>query len=110
MPKQLIICEKPSVAADVARALGVPKAGDGFYESDGHVIGHAVGHLVEQVDPEQYDVKYKTWRFEDLPILPIYYYVNQGMLRSRVKGWHENLRDNHPYQFIYIDGPPAKSK
>jgi oligopeptide transport system substrate-binding protein len=47
---------------------------------------------------------------EDLPILPIYYYVNQGMLRSRVKGWHENLRDNHPYQFIYIDGPPAKSK
>ena len=47
---------------------------------------------------------------EDLPILPIYYYVNQGMLRPRVKGWAENLRDHHPFQFMYIDGPPAKAK
>ena len=70
MAKTLIICEKPSVAADVAKALGAKKVSDGFYESDTDVVGFAVGHLVEQVDPEAYDAKYKTWRYEDLPILP----------------------------------------
>ena len=70
MGKRLIICEKPSVAADVARALGASKVSDSFYESDSDVVGFAVGHLVEQVDPEAYDARYKTWRFTDLPILP----------------------------------------
>jgi DNA topoisomerase-3 len=68
--KRLIICEKPSVASDVARALGAKKVSDAFYESDTDVVGFAVGHLVEQVDPEAYDDRYKTWRFADLPILP----------------------------------------
>jgi DNA topoisomerase III len=68
--KTLIICEKPSVATDVARALGVPKKDASFFESDAYVIGFAVGHLVEQVDPDAYDPRLKTWRFEDLPILP----------------------------------------
>lgn len=44
---------------------------------------------------------------EDLPILPVYSYVNQGMLRPRVRGWHENVRDLHAFQYVYIDGPPA---
>jgi oligopeptide transport system substrate-binding protein len=44
---------------------------------------------------------------EEMPVLPLYYYVNQGMLRPRVKGWHENIRDLHPFQFMYLDGPPA---
>jgi DNA topoisomerase-3 len=70
MGKNLVICEKPSVAADVAKALGAKGVADGFYESDDTVVGFAVGHLVEQVDPEAYDPKFKTWRFEDLPIVP----------------------------------------
>ena len=70
MAKTLIICEKPSVAADVAKAMGAKKVSDGFYESDTDIVGFAVGHLVEQVDPEAYDAKYRTWRYEDLPILP----------------------------------------
>jgi DNA topoisomerase-3 len=70
MAKSLVICEKPSVATDVAKVLGAKKVGDGFFESDDFVVGFAVGHLVEQVDPEAYDPKYKTWRYEDLPILP----------------------------------------
>ncbi len=94
MTKQLIICEKPSVAADVARALGVPKAGDGFYESDERVIGHAVGHLVEQVDPEQYDAKYKTWRFEDLPILPesFRYEARDARSKKQLTQLHKAIR------------------
>jgi oligopeptide transport system substrate-binding protein len=47
---------------------------------------------------------------DDLPVLPIWYYVNQGMLRPRIKGWHANIRDAHPFQWIYVDGPAATSK
>lgn len=45
---------------------------------------------------------------DELPILPIYYYVNQGLLRPRVRNLHGNIRDLHPFQVIYLDGPPAK--
>lgn len=68
----LVICEKPSVAQDVAKALLGPKAkrvGDHFEGPDA-IIAFAVGHLVEQVDPDAYDERYKKWRYEDLPILP----------------------------------------
>ena len=47
MSKKLIIAEKPSVASDIARALGgFARKGD-YYESDRHVISSAVGHLLE---------------------------------------------------------------
>jgi len=63
--KSLIIAEKPSVAADLARALGkVPKQGDHF-ENDEYVISSAVGHLVELEMPEDIDKKlYGFWRLE----------------------------------------------
>jgi len=69
--KSLIIAEKPSVAADLARALGkVPKKGD-HYENDEYVISSAVGHLVELQMPEDIDKKkYGFWRLETLPIIP----------------------------------------
>ncbi|MDR0352949.1 MAG: topoisomerase C-terminal repeat-containing protein [Opitutaceae bacterium] len=69
--KSLIIAEKPSVAADLARALGkIPKKGD-HYENDAYVIAAAVGHLVELLMPEDIDKKkYGFWRLETLPIIP----------------------------------------
>ncbi|HEV8184930.1 MAG TPA: DNA topoisomerase 3 [Chthoniobacterales bacterium] len=71
MSKSLIIAEKPSVAADLAKALGkVPKHGD-HYENDKYVITSAVGHLVELEMPEDIDKKkYGFWRLETLPIIP----------------------------------------
>jgi DNA topoisomerase-3 len=72
MGRMLIICEKPSVARDVANALygrKAWKAGD-FYEGPDGVVAFAVGHLLEQVDPDEYDAKFKKWRYDDLPILP----------------------------------------
>ena len=30
----------------------------------------ALGHLVTNATPEQYDVSYKEWKLEDLPIIP----------------------------------------
>jgi DNA topoisomerase-3 len=69
--KSLIIAEKPSVAADLARALGkVPKKGD-HYENDDYVISSAVGHIVELQMPEDIDKKkYGFWRLDALPIIP----------------------------------------
>ena len=69
--KSLIIAEKPSVAADLARALGkITKKGDHF-ENDEYVISSAVGHVVELLMPEDIDKKkYGFWRLEMLPIIP----------------------------------------
>src|SRR6266581_7205373 len=69
MPKSLIIAEKPSVASDLARALGVKKHEDHF-ESDRYVISSAVGHLVELCLPSELDVKRGKWSFANLPIIP----------------------------------------
>ncbi|MCX6941960.1 MAG: DNA topoisomerase [Verrucomicrobia bacterium] len=69
--KSLIIAEKPSVAADLARSLGkIPKTGD-HYENDEFVVSYALGHLVELEMPEDIDKKkYGFWRLETLPIIP----------------------------------------
>ena len=76
MAKSLIITEKPSVAQEFARILGVSGRNDGYIENDNYVITWCVGHLVEMVYPEEYDEKYKRWRLEDLPFLPEEYKYN----------------------------------
>ncbi len=70
MAKKLIITEKPSVARDFARVLGVSGKGQGYIENNDYVISWCVGHLVEMLYPEAYDEKYGKWRLEDLPFLP----------------------------------------
>jgi DNA topoisomerase-3 len=70
MSKTLIIAEKPSVAADIARALGGFTKHQDHYESDRYVLSSAVGHLLELRAPEQYDVKRGKWTFTHLPVIP----------------------------------------
>jgi DNA topoisomerase III len=70
MSKSLIIAEKPSVARDLARALGKFHHDKDFYENDRYVISSAVGHLVEIVPPEGAEVKRGKWNLENLPVLP----------------------------------------
>ncbi len=68
--KILVLTEKPSVAKDIARVLGCRRNGNGCIIGDKYIITWALGHLVTLADPEAYDNKYKTWRMEDLPMLP----------------------------------------
>jgi DNA topoisomerase III len=69
--KTLVIAEKPSVARDLVDALpGSFENNDTFYESDDTIVTFAVGHLVELVQPEEYDERFKKWRMDDLPIVP----------------------------------------
>ncbi|MDR0674162.1 MAG: DNA topoisomerase III [Zoogloeaceae bacterium] len=70
MGKKLIIAEKPSVATDIARALGnIPRRGD-YFENDNYIISSAVGHLLEIACPEEYEVKRGKWSFAHLPVIP----------------------------------------
>jgi DNA topoisomerase-3 len=70
MSKKLIITEKPSVAADLARALGGFTRFDDYFESDDYVLSSAVGHLLELACPEEYEVKRGKWSFAHLPVIP----------------------------------------
>ncbi|MBY7125479.1 DNA topoisomerase III [Bacillus sp. 16GRE42] len=70
MSKSVIIAEKPSVARDIARVLKCDKKGNGYLEGSKYIVTWALGHLVTLADPESYDVKYKQWNLEDLPMLP----------------------------------------
>ncbi|WP_436663658.1 DNA topoisomerase 3 [Alicyclobacillus acidoterrestris] len=67
---KLMIAEKPSVARDIAGVIGGVKRHDGYLETNTHIITWALGHLVTLADAHDYDAKYKTWRMEDLPIVP----------------------------------------
>ena len=71
MVKRLFIAEKPSVAQEFARILGVnARRGDGYLESDDTVVTWCVGHLVTMSYPEAYDEALKKWDFATLPFLP----------------------------------------
>ena len=70
---RLVIAEKPSVAASLAKVLKASARKDGYFEGNGWIVSWCVGHLVELEPPESYDEKYRKWRREDLPILPDYW-------------------------------------
>src|SRR5690349_24226469 len=70
MGKALIIAEKPSVAGDIAKALGGFSKHDEYFESDNYVLSSAVGHLLELCVPEQFEVKKGKWTFNALPMIP----------------------------------------
>ncbi|USK70209.1 DNA topoisomerase III [Peribacillus asahii] len=70
MSKTVVLAEKPSVGRDIAKVLKCEKKGNGYFEGDKYIVTWALGHLVTHADPEAYDEKYKSWRLEDLPMLP----------------------------------------
>ena len=70
MSRKLIIAEKPSVANDITRALGgFTRHGD-YFESDAYVVSSAIGHLLELVVPDEFEVKRGKWSFANLPVIP----------------------------------------
>lgn len=70
MGKVLIIAEKPSVAADIARALGGFAKNDDFFESDRYVLSSAIGHLLEICAPPGVEAARGKWTFAHLPVIP----------------------------------------
>lgn len=69
--KAVFIAEKPSVAAEFAKALKLKTTRrDGYMESENAIVTWCVGHLVTMSYPECYDEKYKKWNLRDLPFIP----------------------------------------
>ncbi len=69
----LVIAEKKSVGQTIGKVIGAYKNEDGYMTGRDCVVSWCMGHLAEYVSPEWYDEKYKTWEFEDLPIIPEYW-------------------------------------
>ncbi|NBR13940.1 MAG: DNA topoisomerase III [Crocinitomicaceae bacterium] len=67
---KLCIAEKPSVAKDLAEILGAKTRRDGYFEGNGYCVTWTFGHLCSLKDPEDYNPIWKSWRLEDLPIIP----------------------------------------
>ena len=85
MGKTLIITEKPSVAQDIAKALGGFKKTKEYFESKEYVLSWAVGHLFELAVPESMKEQDK-WALNKLPIMPPHFDLKpQEKTESRVK-------------------------
>lgn len=67
---KVIIAEKPSVARNIADALGAKTKRDGYYEGGGYHITWAFGHLLELKDAKAYDERMASWRMEHYPFIP----------------------------------------
>ncbi len=82
---KLVIAEKPSVAMNLAKALGADTRKDGYLEGAGWLVSWCVGHLAGLAAPEVYNKNYAKWRREDLPIIP--------------SGWRMTVAENTRGQF-----------
>ena len=68
---RLVLAEKPSVAAELARALGCTKRERGYFSGSRDLVTYAVGHLVRMAEPGELDPAWgKPWRKEALPMVP----------------------------------------
>ena len=90
---RLFIAEKPSVGRELSQVLPNPKGAkryDGYIVQGDNVITWAFGHMLEQVEPGEYDDKYKFWKFDSLPILPT--------------AWKLKVKSSSAKQFKVISG------
>ena len=67
---KLVITEKPSVAASIAKVMGASSKGEGLYEGNGYIVSWCVGHLIELAQPQDYNAIFEKWSYETLPIIP----------------------------------------
>ncbi|CAH6948868.1 DNA topoisomerase III [Vibrio chagasii] len=82
---RLIIAEKPSLGRAIAAALPNPQKKDqGFIKcGNGDVVTWCIGHLLEQVEPDAYDDRYKKWNLADLPIVPEHWQLRPRKTSSK---------------------------
>ena len=68
--KKLIIAEKPSVARNIADALGIRGKQNGYMEGEDYIITWVFGHLLQLYDVKDYDESRRSWRMENFPFIP----------------------------------------
>ena len=87
MSKILVLAEKPSVGRDIAKVLKCSQNKGAYIEGNKYIVTWAMGHLVGLMDPEGYDVKYKKWAMETLPMLPKH--MKLTVLKKTAKQYNE---------------------
>ena len=68
--KSLIVAEKPSVAKDIAKAIGEFESKDGFLENHEYIVTWCYGHLIRNAQMDEYDESLKVWSLDTLPFVP----------------------------------------
>ena len=87
MSKILVLAEKPSVGRDIAKVLKCSQNKGAYIEGNKYIVTWAMGHLVGLMDPEGYDLKYKKWAMETLPMLPKH--MKLTVLKKTAKQYNE---------------------
>ncbi|MEN8661403.1 MAG: peptide ABC transporter substrate-binding protein [Lentimonas sp.] len=47
--------------------------------------------------------KAETLLLDEMPVIPIYFYVTARLIDEAVQGWYPSILDNHPYQAIRLN-------
>ncbi|MDP6443453.1 MAG: peptide ABC transporter substrate-binding protein [Pirellulaceae bacterium] len=79
------------------------KEADGWSEGRHAELLRAAVDLERQRKRMRLFVEAEDLLIEEAPIIPLYYYVTQGMVRPYVKGFYQNIQDVHPYKGMRID-------
>lgn len=83
---RVCIAEKPSVAKDIAKILGAKDRKDGYFEGNGYQVTWTFGHLCTLKEPHDYNLLWKEWHLEDLPIIPAHFGIklidNKGVQKQ----------------------------
>lgn len=81
---KLYFCEKPSQGKDLAKVLGATKSGTGcLHDGNGVFVTWAIGHLLEEAEPQDYDPAQKKWSLEKLPIVPDKWKLNVSYRQAK---------------------------
>src|SRR5207249_4434000 len=100
MSKFLIITEKPSVASDIAKALGGFKKGKDYYENEKYLISWAVGHLFTLAVPASMKEQDK-WDMKKLPIMPMEFELEPAeKMSGRVNVLRKLIKDKNVSEII----------
>lgn len=86
---KLVIAEKPSVGRAIANVVGASNEKNGFVEGNGYIVTWCIGHLITPANPDDYNDIYKTWTYEQLPIIPDEWKYN---ILDGTKGQYDIIR------------------
>jgi len=103
MKKPLFIAEKPSVAAEFAKALQLnTRKYDGYLEGEEGIVTWCVGHLVTMSYPEVYNDNLKRWSLDTLPFIPEKFLYEVIPSVSKQFNIVKNLLNREDVSIIYV--------
>ena len=79
---RLFIAEKPELAKAIVEGLGGGHRKEGYYDCGNDWVTWCFGHMLQLLDPEDYDQRYAKWRMDDLPIAHIPWRKKPAAARS----------------------------